>query len=72
MKDNIELHLAFVYDCDNCGKENFVRSIRIEADEDTMQELMEEHGVQPYEIGEYQQAPTTVKCTFCGTEYNTE
>ena len=71
MKDIIELHPAFVYDCDNCGRENFVRAVRIEADEETMQELREEHGIEAYDVGDWCQAPVTVKCAYCNTEYET-
>ena len=33
MASHIELHPAFVWDCDDCGRENFVRSIVGEFDD---------------------------------------
>lgn len=33
-----ELHGAFVWDCDECGQENFVRAIEGQIDEPAMQE----------------------------------
>jgi hypothetical protein len=34
-----ELHGAFVWDCDNCGAENFVRAVEGNLDEEHMNEI---------------------------------
>lgn len=68
---SIELHLAFVWDCDDCGRENFVRSIVGEFDEDAMKEMREEHGITAYECGEWHTAPTSVTCQHCGSTFAT-
>lgn len=66
------LSLAYVWDCDDCGRENFVRSIVAEFSPEEMQELRDEHGVQPWEEGAFVTCPDTVKCGFCGAEFETE
>ena len=38
----IELHGAFVWDCDNCGIENFERAKASELPEDMLEEMMDE------------------------------
>lgn len=71
MTSHVELHPAFVWDCDNCGRENFVRSIVGEFDEETMREMREEHGITEYECGEWHTAPRSVKCRYCGSAFAT-
>lgn len=67
-----QLTTAFVWDCDECGRENFVRSVHIDADEETLSELREEHGIEPWETGEWCTAPTKVRCQHCGEEFEVE
>jgi uncharacterized Zn finger protein len=71
MASHVELHPAFVYDCDECGRENFVRSIVGEFDEETLDEMREDHGITEYEAGDWHSAPRTVKCQFCGSVFAT-
>ena len=68
----VELHLAYMWDCHSCGRENFARSMVPSLSEDELEELREEHGVQPWETGEFSTAPGTVKCAFCGEEFATD
>lgn len=68
---SIELHLAFVFDCDYCGRENFVRSVTGDFSEEELQELREEHGVEVYKLGEWHTRPGVVKCNFCGAGFLT-
>ena len=63
------LHPAYVWDCDACGHENFVRAVRMEMDEDDKEALKEEYGVDPDEEGEFLGTPDEVECENCGTEY---
>lgn len=67
----IELHPAFVWDCDDCGRENFVRSIVGEFDAETMQEMRDDHGITEYESGEWHTAPSSVKCQHCESVFST-
>ena len=66
-----EMHHAYVWDCDNCGRENFVRAIAFEGSPDDLEEMREEHGVETWDAGEFETYPDGVKCKHCGTEYAT-
>jgi uncharacterized Zn finger protein len=58
--DVVDVHPAWVFDCPECGVENFARSV--------VTELSESDG----DEGEYYQtAPDLVECYECGTEYRT-
>lgn len=67
----IELRPAYAWTCDDCGALNFTEGIVVEADSDTMRELREDHGIQPWEDGDFIQMPETVKCRRCGEVYST-
>lgn len=41
MNTSIELHAAFVWDCDDCGRENFVRAMEGELDEKVLDIMCE-------------------------------
>lgn len=66
-----ELRPAYAWDCDNCGIENFCRGIIPEMSQEDLNQLREEHGVQPWETGGFVMAPTTVTCKSCGSDYIT-
>lgn len=68
----VELHPASVWDCEECGRENFCRLVRPEFSEADLAELKEDHGVEAHETGEFLTFPETVKCQFCFTEFATE
>jgi hypothetical protein len=72
MASHIELHPAFVWDCDDCGRENFERSIVGDFDEETLQQMRDEHGIQPWEAGDLHTAPTVVTCRHCGSVFGTD
>jgi len=63
------LHPAFVWDCDACGEENFVRAIRIEKTEEEMAEMRSDLGIEEDDDGEFLGMPSGVMCQSCGTEY---
>jgi hypothetical protein len=71
MSNEVEVHLAFVFDCDNedCCKENFIRPAVMEHDEDTDDELRTEYNLEPDETGVWLTVPTKVTCKFCGHEF---
>lgn len=68
----IEVHPAYVFDCDECGAENFVRAIVPEMSQEELDELRIEHGVQPWEAGQFTAFPNEVVCSKCGFRYATQ
>jgi len=68
----IELHMAYVWDCDSCGRENFCRGAVLEFSEEDRAELREEHGVEEWESGEWMSAPEEVTCQHCGKEFEVD
>ena len=63
------LHPAFVWDCDECGQENFVRAVRIEKTKKELEEMKEAFGIRNDDEGEFLGMPTEVECQRCGKEY---
>lgn len=70
--DTVELHTAFMWDCNECGTENFERAIRPELSEEEIQEMREDFDLQEGEEGFFLMAPKEVVCSTCGTKYQTE
>lgn len=68
----IELCPAYVFDCDDCGSENFVRGLIPSLTEEVIKELQEEFDVPPEDMGVWMCMPTQVKCSKCGAEFSTE
>jgi hypothetical protein len=66
------LHPAFVWDCDECGTENFVRTVRADLSAEELAEMKEDYDVEPWEEGEFLTAPKHVSCKQCGHEFETE
>lgn len=65
----VELHPAFLWTCDACGQDNFVRSINLEpeqvalmVDPDLLEQVM---GVE----GGWSIAPDHVVCNHCGGRF---
>lgn len=67
----VELVPAFSWACDNCGRDNFARTIVAELSEEEMAELRSEHGIQPWEAGEFLQKPNEVQCSNCQCRFST-
>jgi hypothetical protein len=65
----IELRPAFTWDCDDCGQENFVRGVVPEMSEEDHKFMMEEHGLMPWECGDFITNPAIVTCCHCQTEF---
>jgi len=75
----VELVQAFLWTCDECGRDNFERSVTVAPesidpddlpdvpglDSDTIREWLETGG------GEWVTAPQHVKCQHCGSEFDT-
>lgn len=67
----VELHPAHVWDCDECGRENFCRGIVAEMNEEEIQE-MRDLGMGEEVVGKWMTAPETVKCAYCGIEFDVD
>jgi uncharacterized Zn finger protein len=65
----VELHPAFQWDCDNCGKENFTRSIKWEGSEEDLIKLKERFEIEAWQEGEFRHCPDEVTCSYCGTVF---
>lgn len=70
-KSHVELLPAFLWICPECGAENFERTIVAELSAEQMQELRDEHGVEPWEEGEFLTNPQNVVCKDCSKEFGT-
>ena len=57
----VELHIAFMWDCDVCGQENFERAVEVEQTDD-----LPDQG----EPGDWLIAPTRVTCRACKTAFD--
>lgn len=68
---SVEMLPAFSWICDNCGQNNFTSAVVAEFSEEEMQELRDEHGVQPWEAGEFLQKPDEVQCSKCARRFTT-
>lgn len=81
MSGRAELHPAYVWDCPDCGQENFCRSVVAEmTNEDHLQQLKSMGVVESYatEVPEemrdvcWQTAPTRVICIACERAFNAQ
>lgn len=75
-KHKIDLHPAHVWDCEECGRENFCRCVAVELDpsDPCDAELLEIARAECTETGNkvegfWQTAPETVTCAHCGAEF---
>jgi rubredoxin len=66
-KQTVEMHPAYVWDCDNCGGENFERAVVYEFTPEERRELAEQ-GEEP-ETGNWMTHPDHVKCRHCGAAF---
>lgn len=64
----VEVSLAFVFNCADCGEENFVRSVLHEFSPAEQAEMAEELGERP-QTGGWVTHPEHVKCERCGAEF---
>lgn len=71
-KIKAQMHPAYMWDCEECGGENFERAMRPCLSEEEIAELRDEHGVQPWEEGELLTYPDSVTCRHCQSTFETE
>jgi len=57
----IEVHTAWMFDCNDCGRENFIRGVRRES-------IAGEDG----QVNLFVLYPREVACKFCEKKYETE
>ncbi|MFZ5831957.1 MAG: hypothetical protein ACOY3P_17880 [Planctomycetota bacterium] len=69
--ETVELRPAYVWDCQECGREVFERGVVCEADAESEAEMREEHGIEPWEEGAWIMMPETVACPHCGATFAT-
>ena len=71
MSDAVEMRLAFEWTCPDCGTDQFERSMMPDMGDDELAELKDEHGIEPFDIGEFQMQPTKVTCERCSRTFPT-
>ena len=74
---SVQLHIAFTWTCDHCGKDNFERSVvfrpemmaSCKPDNETKQEMerLREAGIDS--SGEWVTKPERVTCGHCGGQF---
>lgn len=67
-KDVVELSPAYMWDCPNCGRENFQRAITVAMTEEDRLEM----DLSIDEGGCWQSYPNIVICRFCEQQYETQ
>ena len=65
---SVELHRAFIWDCDACGRENIERTSPARLSDDETEEI-EEAGIDPEGCV---LVPDEVTCKFCEAEFDVE
>jgi hypothetical protein len=68
MDRNAELHPAYVWDCEDCGSENFQRAIVRSLTEDEQQEILEGSELSATFV-HCAGVPNNVICKVCGSKF---
>lgn len=69
----VELHQAFFWTCEACGRDNYARAIAISPDSPDGREFLRRLQIQGIKIqGEILATPTTVKCGECAEKFKVE
>lgn len=66
-----ELHHAFVFDCELCGRESFVRAAAVESP-DVADMLDAACGMEPGTHADWYTTPRTVRCGHCMAEFDVD
>lgn len=67
---SIELHPAYRWDCDDCGRENFVRGFIASLPDDEMSQMKEACGIPEEDHCEWIARPTRVTCIHCKATFS--
>ena len=65
----VELHIAFTWTCDDCGMDNYVRSINVEMDEHQAFHERDRMGISQEGGGTFCTMPRGVTCHSCGARF---
>jgi hypothetical protein len=70
----VELHPAHVWDCDECGRENFCRGVVMEISEQDREAMIARYGgkEEDWQTGNIISAPDEVTCAHCGQTFVVE
>ena len=68
----VNLRPAYVWDCPECGIENFCRGIVPEMSDEDLEELRSEQGIQPWEDGDFVMMPDEVQCEACNRVFTAQ
>lgn len=70
----VELHDAYVWTCDACGRDCFVRAVTVEMTDDDIVAMQIRHGGEPedWQTGKWITRPDEVTCDHCGKTYTVE
>jgi hypothetical protein len=67
---SVELRPAYVWTCDNCGRDQYETAVVYELSEEERQELKAEHGVDADAEGDFLACPVEVTCRACGALFD--
>lgn len=65
----VRLNPAYIFTCDECGRDSFVAGMIPEYGEEFEQDVREELGVPEDATGIFVGMPASVKCPHCNTEF---
>jgi len=70
----VELLPAWMWTCDECGRDNFERITVVDVSPEDATEFCRSQGIDEseFEPGELASAPMEVTCTHCGAEFETD
>jgi rubredoxin len=71
MSERVTLRGAYVWTCPECGIDQFERGIAVECSDEELIELREDHGIQPWETGNWMLMPKAVRCKVCHKKFPT-
>lgn len=74
MAKKVELHNAYSWDCDECGRGNFVRAVVVAMTDEDASEMMQRYGGDPedWQNGQWMTRPDEVVCENCKARFETE
>lgn len=71
----VELFTAYLWTCNDCGRDNFVRSVVLEPGAVDVDELPDSEAIRDWieavGTGNFCTIPTAVRCEHCGAEFET-
>ena len=71
---SVELHNAYFYDCDSCGRENFHRGITVAFSKEDVESVRKEYGLEEDDLidGTWSFKPAQVICEHCKAVFDVE